>query len=323
MFNSATLSILAFSWWTVTSYLCHLLAKEAYRVISSNIGSISTPAMITFFQLLCCYATISMPARGRHIFPILALSHSLATAATNISLALMFSSSTLTLKLLEPVTSSVMQRLVLKTRMSVETVYSIVIIVSGAIIFIGNPFESLQVTVGSALALLSNVILGIRNIALKVDTMTTSEIHLRSKPVLFTFAAVVSTIIGGVFVLERQAMLPCKVTHFLLLSFGSSLCHVAYSVVSTTVILRCMTVVSHAIANIFKRVLVVLLLHASGQHHASLWNWVGLVLCTCGMLVYSTSRVRASLSSRSGDWSCAFTASKEPGWLLRKNYANL
>ena len=89
---------------------------------------------------------------------------------------------------------------------------------------------------------------------------------------------------------------PAGSARFLLLCLGSSACHVTYSLVSTRVVLRCMSVVGHAVANVLKRALVVLLLQLTGWRPASGRNWAGLALCTCGLLAYNLGKVSASLT---------------------------
>nr|KAG5697702.1 hypothetical protein BaRGS_000587 [Batillaria attramentaria] len=80
--------------------------------------------------------------------------------ATNASLYMLFASSTMAVKLLEPVTSSMIQSLVLKTKMSFESVLAMPVIIAGAFLFVGDPFQSSVVTDGIVLALFSNVVLG-------------------------------------------------------------------------------------------------------------------------------------------------------------------
>ena len=53
-----------------------------------------------------------------------------------------------------------------------------------------------------------------------------------------------------------------------------------------------MSVVSHAVANIVKRVLVVLLLYAIGQRHASTTHFAWLSVCVLGLAIYVRDKVQ-------------------------------
>ena len=48
-----------------------------------------------------------------------------------------------------------------------------------------------------------------------------------------------------------------------------------------------LSVVSHAVANIMKRVLVVLLLYLGGSRRAGLENFFGLLVCVAGLFLYA------------------------------------
>ena len=51
-----------------------------------------------------------------------------------------------------------------------------------------------------------------------------------------------------------------------------------------------LSVVSHAVTNILKRVLVVLLLYITGSRSASPMNFLGLGVCTLGLMVYAWTK---------------------------------
>nr|KAG5692610.1 hypothetical protein BaRGS_030038 [Batillaria attramentaria] len=138
------------------------------------------------------------------------------------------------------------------------------VIITGAVLFVGDPFKSSVVTNGIILAFVSNVVLGIRNVGVKLQQSGDdhSVIHIHSRSVLrLVFAAI--SVVGAAKILEASVYdFPKGLSYFLFLSFLSGGFHVTYSFISTSVILLHMTVVGHAIANILKRVLVVMLLHA-------------------------------------------------------------
>ena len=205
------------------------------------------------------------------------------------------------IKMLEPATSAVLQALLLKSPMKAESVVGMVIVVAGAGLYIGNPAQGGDLTRAVIMALISNLTLGIRNVTLKLSQdVSPRRSQFRSALHVFGFTACLAFLLCLASFSEAvAAVLPHHVTHFLLLSLASSVFHVTYSYVSTNVVLRYMSVVSHALANIFKRVLVVLLLHVTGRRPASWWNWAGLVLCTMGLLLYSRRRMTSSSVSSS------------------------
>ena len=292
----------AFFVWTLSSFLCHKLAKMALTSFNKNMTSFSlvvAPVIVTLWQVATCYATLNFSSKRGRLFFVMATSHTLATLATNTSLALVFASSTMAIKLLEPMTSAVMQSLVLNTAMRAESVVSMVVIVTGAVMFVGDPLQDSLLAKGLWMAFLSNLILGLRNVAIKLNQASNNETTPRSAYQIASYAVVSSLVVGAVYFLETiLRLVPAGSTYFLLLSLASSVCHVTYSYVSTNIILRCMSVVSHAVYNIVKRVLVVLLLHLSGWRLASLWNWAGLVICTCGLFLYNLRKISVSMSSQ-------------------------
>ncbi|KAK7484434.1 hypothetical protein BaRGS_00024319, partial [Batillaria attramentaria] len=292
----------AFCAWTVTSFFCHNLATMAIEVFVSLGTSLHPslgPILVTLCQILCCFATLETNWKTAGLFVVVASSHIAATMATNASLYMLFATSTMAVKLLEPITSAVIQSLVLKTKMSVESVLSMPVIIAGAFLSVGDPFQSSVVTDGIVLALFSNVMLGIRNVGMKVEQISQDHgvIHIQFRSVLrVTFAALLA--VGATRILEASVhTFPKGLSYFLFLSFLSGGFHVAYTYISTSVILLHMTVVGHAIANILKRVLVVVLLHVGGRRQASFWNWSGLVMCTCGLVLYNLPKMLSAFSS--------------------------
>ncbi|KAK7091170.1 uncharacterized protein [Littorina saxatilis] len=288
-----------FSLWTLASFLCHKSAKLAmapYVTDMTSITSVVIPLGLTLVQTLCCRATVQLTSLRDPLFYVMAASHFLATWATNTSLALTFASSTMAVKMLEPVTSALLQRVVLKTAMGAEGVVGMVVVVLGAMLYVGNPMSSSQTSRAVLMALLSNVTLGVRNVALKLNHgASPATSRLRSPRVIATFAAAAAGLVlfTRSFVLTDASVASSHAPpdYFLLLSLASGACHVTYSYVSTNVVLRYMSVVSHAILNIVKRVLVVVLLHVAGRRSASMWNWAGLALCTVGLLLYSREKI--------------------------------
>ena len=173
-----------------------------------------------------------------------------------------------------------------------------VLVVTGAFLHVGNPLKRGTVTRAVVLALISNLSLGVRNVAVKIfQSANRKKNHFRTVKALVGFCACVAFALLSAFFLETAAgVLPPNATHFLLLASAPGVCHVAYSYISTYAVLRYMSVMSHALANILTRVLVVLLLHVTGRPSASQWNWAGLALCVLGLSLY---RKRKTLSPSS------------------------
>lgn len=73
---------------------------------------------------------------------------------------------------------------------------------------------------------------------------------------------------------------------------GSALCHVAYTYISTCVILQYVTVIGHALANVAKRVLVIVLLYLFGQQYYL--SPIFVVVCCLGLLLYIKSSQAAA-----------------------------
>ena len=318
---SVTVSLAVFSLWMLASFLCHKLAKMALEIYVTDVTSfspLSTALVVTLCQTLCCYASVNMTSWKGSLLYVIAASHFLATLATNTSLALTFASSTMAVKMLEPTTSAVLQALLLKRPMRAESVGGMVIVVAGSALYVGGGRSSASDQSGGTgdvmravvMALVSNVALGVRNVALKRSRESS---HARSSGLRpashlmlgFAACAAVCLLYLTLFTEWTEATAaawvfwpPRTAPRFLLLTLASGALHVTYSYVSTSVVLPYLSVVSHALANIFKRVLVVVLLHASGRRSASRWSWAGLALCFVGLLVYYRGRMAsASLSS--------------------------
>ncbi|XP_041350694.1 uncharacterized protein LOC121369705 isoform X2 [Gigantopelta aegis] len=287
-----------FCLWTVTSFVCHQCAKVFLRTGLTYLPqhSIFLSVILTLAQAATCVSLVDVQQRRNKLFCVIALSHVIATFCTNCSMALMSASSTLAIKLMEPITSAVLQRLVLSVPLSTSTLVSLPLIVSGSVIFAGNPLAVSSISAGVLLAVASNVILAIRNVSMKLGQKECgSEIRLRPAGQVLGVAGCVVAFTAAVYVLELRGSLPKFTTPIIAMLLTSSLFHVVYSYVSTNVVLRYMTVVSHAVSNIMKRVVVVLLLYLFGQRHAATWNFAGLIVCTLGLMIYVKGKIASDM----------------------------
>ena len=290
------LSLAVFTAWTVASYLCHQLAKMALESVVSDVTTVTVMALaVTVFQVLLCCVCFETTRAAHHLSVVIFLSHCLATLATNTSLALTFASSALAIKMLEPVSSAVMQRLMFGTALKTESLVGMVAVVVGAVAYVGNPAESSTEARAVVMAVISNLTLGVRNVAIKYAREDCSwGVKFRSGSrlvIVFTSAAVLLSCFAYSSWAQSPSFFSNRSLHFVALSLTSGVFHVTYTYVSTCLVLQYMSVLGHALVNILKRVLVVCLLHVSGQRSASWLNWGGLALCTAGLLLYNKGKM--------------------------------
>ncbi|GFS26846.1 triose phosphate/phosphate translocator, chloroplastic [Elysia marginata] len=239
--------------------------------------------------------------KARNFLTAARVTHVLATFATNISMAMMFASSTFAIKLMEPITSAITQYCILGTPLTPVAMASLPIIVGGAIAFSGNPLTDTSLTVGVAAAFISNIILAVRNLAIKKmgeDDKPVLGLNIRLSQMPF----IISTLLGLAILLlylEKLGILPATAPYVITMCFLSGVFHVAYSFVSTGMVLTQLSVVSHAVANIMKRVLVVLLLYLGGGRQAGLENFLGLMVCVAGLFLYAWDKKPRETGSNS------------------------
>ncbi|GFO46026.1 pyruvyl transferase 1 [Plakobranchus ocellatus] len=191
---------------------------------------------------------------------------------------------------MEPITSAVVQFLILGTPLSITSVLSLPVIVGGAIMFSGNPVSQNDLSLGIAAAFTSNIILALRNVALKMNSAHQAGIEISMQSVSRPTMAISGIWAFGCMVAWTQGYIPDDVVYNMATCLLSGIFHVIYSYVSTAIVLSHLSVVSHAVTNILKRVLVVLLLYLTGSRIASPTNFLGLGICTTGLLVYAWSK---------------------------------
>ncbi|CAG5126918.1 unnamed protein product, partial [Candidula unifasciata] len=154
--------------------------------------------------------------------------------------------------------------------------------------------DSVSDTAGVVLAFASNIILAARNIALKkMQHEPNSHWSLVLKPWSYIALTIVlqSLLVSGLYVLEMRGYMATQSSTLVALALASGVFHVSYSYISTNIVLRVMNVVSHSVANIFKRLLVVLLLSALGTRELSASNFLGLGIALAGLLVYIHGKI--------------------------------
>ncbi|PVD31822.1 hypothetical protein C0Q70_07240 [Pomacea canaliculata] len=302
----------AFIAWTVSSYACHQMAKlflTNVGIVASHVTPVTTAAALTLVQIFFCWLLTTTTwetkttdvdedktnldltnARLRANYRVALVMHVLSTFLTNWSLARTEAASTLAIKLMEPLVSALAQRVWHGEPLSYSVWVSLPLVIGGAVVFVSDDPLSVQhaLSAGVVLAMGSNVLLAVRNLAIK--GLHSGQLNLGPRRfswsvggVLVGMSVLVLTAVWWleiVDIVSRRSTL--AVTSLLL----SGAFHVTYSLISTSVILRALDVVSHAMANVIKRVLVVALLYVSGSRSASGVNAVGLTVAAVGLAVY-------------------------------------
>ncbi|PVD31828.1 hypothetical protein C0Q70_07246 [Pomacea canaliculata] len=324
--------------WTVSSYSCHHTAKVFLTEVSALtlvLTPVSAAAVLSLVQLLCC-CLVTKVSQDKSVivddakktktttkdykacYYVAMTMHVLSTFLTNWSLARMEAASTLAIKLTEPMVSAIVQWMWLREGLNCHMCVSLPLVVGGALVFVSDDVTLVQqaVTSGVMLAMASNVLLAVRNVAIKGLHSGKLNVSLRwmgwnrmgmTAGVYFVIMASSSTLA------IRRVLSPgtsLAVTSLLL----SGAFHVTYSLISTSVILHALDVVSHAMANVIKRMLVVALLYVSGSRSASGVNAAGLAVASVGLAVY----VRGKAAVKPESWRCCPVGANIKGHVYRK-----
>ncbi|XP_059165185.1 uncharacterized protein LOC131947843 [Physella acuta] len=304
--------------WTLTSFLCHECAKfflvstekDVRHVYTDTVSylHIFSSCVLTSMQCIMCFATLRLShVTSGHQVALLVITHVLSTLATNYSMTYIEASSVFAIKLLEPVTMAVAHYVIIEASLNVETVVSIPVIIAGTFIFTGtSSVESVGTSsmesagtssvesahrYGVMLALTSNVLLTARNITLK--QIQVKDTIVFNSPLYFTCLLLAQTgVLAMVAWIHADDAFPVSLTLVYGALVASGVCHVVYNYISTCVVLKVMNVVSHSVANIFKRLIVVLLLYGWGRRQATWFNFLGLLVATLGLAIYVRGKTR-------------------------------
>ncbi|KAH9493128.1 pyruvyl transferase Pvg1 [Bulinus truncatus] len=265
--SSAVAILVAFVVWTVTSFICHEFGKT----------------FLSLSRVFFVWSSETNPVHPKFYF------------ISSVALTLSQASSTLAIKLTEPVTMALAHHVVFKTPVSMETIVSVPLIILGAIMFSLSAILNVNETTGIFLAFLSNIILTARNVAIKkLQGDNTFPVELRSASKIVGLVLVEGAILLIVYILGNDVIIPANFYYLLGAMFISGISHVTYSYISTNIVLKIMNIVSHSVANIFKRVLVVLLLYLCGQRSATAWNFMGLTIAVIGLYIYLRGKLDKS-----------------------------
>ncbi|KAH9493134.1 pyruvyl transferase Pvg1 [Bulinus truncatus] len=309
--SQTVIAVITFVAWTISSFISHESGKLSLNyiqpLITSNVineaSNLISSFLLTTTQCLTCIMCVILNTDFRSTTTgILVLGHVLATLATNYSMTYIEAASTLAIKLTEPVTMAIAHHVVFKTPVSMETIVSVPLIILGAILFTMKSILDTKETTGIFLAFLSNIILTARNVTIKkLQGDNIFPVELRSISRIIGLVLVEAAIIMIVFLLGN--FLPANFYFLLGAMFLSGIGHVTYSYISTNIVLKVMNIVSHSIANIFKRLLVVLLLYAVGKRSATTWNILGLTIAIGGLYVYLLGKIKTNSQNQNGQTS--------------------
>ncbi|PVD31819.1 hypothetical protein C0Q70_07237 [Pomacea canaliculata] len=313
----------AFIAWTVSSYACHQLAKVFLTNVSNllpHVTPVTMAAALTVTQMFFCWmlTTTSWKIRladvaknkerisekNNHFhnnYRVALVMHVLSTFLTNWSLARTEAASTLAIKLMEPLVSAVAQRVWHGEPLSNSVWVSLPLVIGGAVVFVSDDPLSVQhaLSAGVVLAMGSNVLLAVRNLAIK--GLHSGQLNLGPRRfswsvggVLVGMSVLVLTAVWWLEIVDIVSRRSTRAVTSLLLSGAF---HVTYSLISTSVILRALDVVSHSMANVIKRVLVVALLYFSGSRSASGVNVAGLMVTIVGLAVYVREKTHSKTNT--------------------------
>ncbi|XP_012943188.1 uncharacterized protein LOC101863844 [Aplysia californica] len=302
---SATRVALVFLAWTVTSFLCHQLAKSfltethldifGSRSLQGNLEPFLLALFLTLVQCCVCLLMVRNPVLDScdsdvRVSVVIVTSHLLATLTTNYSMVYIQAASTFAIKLTEPVVMAVARRLTFHSPLTPQTLASLPLIILGALLFSGVTVNNLPGWAGILLAFTSNVALAFRNVALsrvqRGDDKSSPRISLRSAKTLTGVLLSLALTSFVVNYLETWEVLAVTSSRLLTMALTSALFHVTYSYLSTCVVLKLMDVISHSVCNIFKRLLVVWLLYSCGARSATGLNLLGLFFAGLGLALY-------------------------------------
>ena len=290
--------------WVAFSFLAHKLAKYCFQFVSrlcdgDTVTMTMTATLVTCVQLLGCAVLLfgkipkldsridRQPSHG--VLMIIAIPHTFGALTTNYSMALIPASSTHLIKVMEPMVTAIIAWLSVGVTISKPKLLALVLVLVGAVGASWDPSSTFPTYgLGIQLALLSNLLYAARNVTIKhllgqsvvFEAAAMGKVSLLGVMMLFPFCAIgsVSAVLQNT--LHRNMVVVATLA-------GSAFCHATYTYISTCVILQYITVIGHALANVAKRVLVIVLLYLFGQRYYLSPTFV--VVCFCGLLVYIKS----------------------------------
>ena len=216
------------------------------------------------------------------------VAHALATLSTNASIAFVNTGSAFTIKAFEPITTAVLTSMLLGSKLQTHVIISLPLVVSGALGFVWQPSLQSGATFGLAMAFVSNILFGVRNINLKLlqqGSTIKAKLELLYKASFIAVGVLVAMVSMIILLTERLQRFN------IIDSVISALFHVTYTIISTCVILKYTSVVGHATSNLLKRILVAAVFFLMGKTTLSPNNWLMGAVMAIGLAIYMFPKV--------------------------------
>ncbi|XP_023931426.1 uncharacterized protein LOC112041911 [Lingula anatina] len=232
----------------------------------------------------------------------LSVSHMAATMCTNASLAFCDASSAFTVKAFEPITTAVLSSILSGKKLETNTIIALPLVVIGSIGFVWRPQYRMGETLGLTLAFLSNILFGLRNVTLKSMANKTPLVQVQTLAKMSTWAAFLLLFMEIFLAVAAPDMFPTLLAAGLLQPcLVSAILHVTYTVISTCIILKYISVVAHSMANLMKRISLALLFYIIGKHLLLPVNYFSGTVILLGLALYvfpaATKQSKYCLSS--------------------------
>eukprot|EP00095_Tigriopus_kingsejongensis_P010180 maker-scaffold105_size367834-snap-gene-1.17 protein:Tk10180 transcript:maker-scaffold105_size367834-snap-gene-1.17-mRNA-1 annotation:"hypothetical protein LOTGIDRAFT_173604" len=296
----AGFNLLAFLGWTSSSFACHFFAKNFIQCQDRQ--SLTRGLLITLAQLFGMSAFLHVTKRrikdqSQDIAQwLVILFHALGTLATNLSLSQVQVWTTMAIKILEPISTCLMHWLVFGNRVPPHFFFTLPLICGGVGIFLINsePFY-LPIWLGITSGLAANLFYGLRNIHIK--TLKNQDHGWEPvAPSLFHLGILSSLLLVGS--QSHLRLLPLML---------SSVFHILYTYLSTSVVLKSVSVITHTILNVLKRVAIVAMFVLTGQSYKSLSNWMGLSIAAIGLGAHLWFQRSHSINKLAKTWTLGTT----------------
>lgn len=245
-------------------------------------GLSKSPSTTTTAAVPASASSISVTTTSttlKEIITIIVISHVSGSFLTNMVISLSRNDFVIVLKFLEPVITALFYKLVHDGSLRNFAFLALPLISGSAFVF-GQGLSHVTRSRGHFLAFIATVLFSARNLAFKGIQNTHGTVRLRNLKQSLLILFVSFVLIFGLCLTNTFWGAPC------LYAVLSSLFHVTNSYISICVILNNMSVISHAVANLWKRLLVVALLGVSKSKRLSPTSGSALVLGFLGVLVF-------------------------------------
>jgi len=308
--QNATTAILGVCWftlWTGFSFGAHFFTRLTIGLSTGHLDSWLTITALTICQLLIGYTVLgalllvlkrknrsSPPAAQLEIFndlrpkpsmTSLYLAHAMATFATNASMVYANAGSVFTIKAFEPISTATLTSMLIGEKLRTHVIISLPLVVSGALGFVSTPSNAETATYGLALAFISNILFGVRNINLKLTHNIYSS-AINKLEFLQTMSWNSAMFLYPVLFILFGAQGSLAIHISLVDSLISGVFHITYTVISTCVILKYTSTIGHATCNLLKRILVAIFFFLLGKTAISSSNWVMGMIMLIGLVIY-------------------------------------